>query len=39
MHVLPGMSYSELKEMNWKELSKWRAVALGLFRHVHGVVE
>jgi hypothetical protein len=39
MHVLPGMSYTELKEMNWRQLSGWRIAAIDLFKNTHGVTD
>jgi hypothetical protein len=39
MHVLPGMSYSDIKEMDWPELSKWRETAINLFKRVHGDID
>lgn len=36
MHALPGMSYSDLKDMNWRELSAWRSSAVRTYKRVNG---
>jgi hypothetical protein len=37
MHVLPGLHYEVLQEMNWRQICRWRSSAVGVFKRARGV--